>query len=196
MNLPNKLTVLRMILVPFFVFFLLVPGIPHHYLIALLIFAGASYTDHLDGKIARSRGLITNFGKLMDPLADKILVISALVCMVELELTSAWFVIIIIAREFLVTSIRLLAVESGRVIPANNWGKAKTVSQMVAILAVLGMQYVLELNRMHVFAVEDPLVLSTCFWLVGNVLIAISVVFTLISGVTYLMQNIELFSDK
>lgn len=196
MNLPNKLTVLRMILVPFFVFFLLMPGIPHHYLIALLIFAGASYTDHLDGKIARSRGLITNFGKLMDPLADKILVISALVCMVELGLTSAWFVIIIIAREFLVTSIRLLAVESGRVIPANNWGKAKTVSQMVAILAVLGMQYVLELNRMHVFAVEDPLVLSTCFWLVGNVLIAISVVFTLISGVTYLMQNIELFSDK
>lgn len=196
MNLPNKLTVLRMILVPFFVFFLLVPGIPHHYLIALLIFAGASYTDHLDGKIARSRGLITNFGKLMDPLADKILVISALVCMVELGLTSAWFVIIIIAREFLVTSIRLLAVESGRVIPANNWGKAKTVSQMVAILAVLGMQYVLELNRMHVFAVEDPLVLSTCFWLVGNVLIAIAVVLTLISGVTYLMQNIELFSDK
>ena len=196
MNLPNKLTVLRMILVPFFVFFLLVPGIPHHYLIALLIFAGASYTDHLDGKIARSRGLITNFGKLMDPLADKILVISALVCMVELGLTSAWFVIIIIAREFLVTSIRLLAVESGRVIPANNWGKAKTVSQMVAILAVLGMQYVLELNHMHVFAVEDPLVLSTCFWLVGNVLIAIAVVLTLISGVTYLMQNIELFSDK
>lgn len=196
MNLPNKLTVLRMILVPFFVFFLLVPGIPHHYLIALLIFAGASYTDHLDGKIARSRGLVTNFGKLMDPLADKILVISALVCMVELGLTSAWFVIIIIAREFLVTSIRLLAVESGRVIPANNWGKAKTVSQMVAILAVLGMQYVLELSHMHVFTVEDPLVLSTCFWLVGNVLIAISVVFTLISGVTYLMQNIELFSDK
>lgn len=196
MNLPNKLTVLRMILVPFFVFFLLVPGIPHHYLIALLIFAGASYTDHLDGKIARSRGLITNFGKLMDPLADKILVISALVCMVELGLTSAWFVIIIIAREFLVTSIRLLAVENGRVIPANNWGKAKTVSQMVAILTVLGMQYVLELNRMHVFTVEDPLVLSTCFWLVGNVLIAIAVVLTLISGVTYLMQNIELFSDK
>ena len=196
MNLPNELTVLRMILVPFFVFFLLVPGIPHHYLIALLIFAGASYTDHLDGKIARSRGLITNFGKLMDPLADKILVISALVCMVELGLTSAWFVIIIIAREFLVTSIRLLAVESGRVIPANNWGKAKTVSQMVAILAVLGMQYVLELNHMHVFAVEDPLVLSTCFWLVGNVLIAIAVVLTLISGVTYLMQNLELFSDK
>lgn len=196
MNLPNKLTVLRMILVPFFVFFLLVPVIPHHYLLALLVFAGASYTDHLDGKIARSRGLITNFGKLMDPLADKILVISALVCMVELGLTSAWFVIIIIGREFLVTSIRLLAVENGRVIPANNWGKAKTVSQMAAILAVLGMQYVLELNHMHLIAVQDPLVLSSCFWLVGNVLIAVSVVFTLISGVTYLMQNLALFSDK
>ena len=86
--------------------------------------------------------------------------------------------------------------EDGKVIAANNWGKAKTVSQMVAILAVLGMQYVLELSHMHVFTVEDPLVLSTCFWLVGNVLIAIAVVLTLISGVTYLMQNIELFSDK
>lgn len=196
MNLPNKLTVLRMILVPFFVFFMFMPMIPHHYLVALLIFAGASYTDHLDGKIARSRGLVTNFGKLMDPLADKILVISALVCMTEQGLTSAWFVIIIIAREFLVTSIRLLAVENGRVIPANNWGKAKTVSQMIAILAVLGMQYVLELMHMRVFAVEDPLVLESCFLLVGNLLVAISVVFTLISGVTYLMQNLELFSDK
>ena len=150
-------------LIPVFLVFMLAESIPHRYLIAAVIFAAASFTDYLDGHIARRDGLVTNFGKLMDPLADKILVISALVCMVELGLTSAWFVIIIIAREFLVTSIRLLAVESGRVIPANNWGKAKTVSQMVAILAVLGMQYVLELNHMHVFAVEDPLVLSTCF---------------------------------
>ena len=81
-------------------------------------------------------------------------------------------------------------------IPANNWGKAKTVSQMIAILAVLGMQYVLELMHMRVFAVEDPLVLESCFLLIGNLLVAISVVFTLISGVTYVMQNLELFSDK
>ena len=113
MNLPNKLTVLRMVMVHFFVFFMLMPGIPHHYLFALVIFSAASITDHLDGRIARSRGLITNFGKLMDPLADKILVVSALICMVALGLTNAWFVIIIVAREFLVTAIRQLAVESG-----------------------------------------------------------------------------------
>lgn len=196
MNLPNKLTVLRMVLVPFFVFFMLTPALPHHYLLALVVFAVASYTDHLDGKIARSRHLITNFGKLMDPLADKILVISALVCMASLGLTNAWFVIIIVAREFLVTSIRLLAVESGTVIPANNWGKAKTVSQMVAIIAVLALQYVLELHDLGLVAFADPAALGRVFLLVGNGLLAVAVVLTLISGATYVMQNRGLFADK
>ena len=125
MNLPNKLTIFRMVLVPFFVAAVLWESLPHHYLIAFLIFAAASYTDHLDGKIARRDNLITNFGKFMDPLADKILVISALVCFVSLDLTNVWFVVIIIAREFMVTSIRLLAAERGLVIAANIWGKAE-----------------------------------------------------------------------
>ncbi len=194
MNLPNKLTVLRMIMVPFFVFFMLMPIIPHHYLFALIIFTAASITDHLDGRIARSRGLITNFGKLMDPLADKILVVSALICMVALGLTNAWFVIIIVAREFLVTAIRQLAVESGTVIPANNWGKAKTVSQMVAIIAVLALQYINELLT-GVFALENAAALNGIFLLIGDVLLGVAVVLTLISGWTYVVQNKKLFTD-
>ncbi len=193
MNLPNKLTVLRMVMVPFFVFFMLMPGIPHHYLFALIIFSAASITDHLDGRIARSRGLITNFGKLMDPLADKILVVSALICMVALGLTNAWFVIIIVAREFLVTAIRQLAVESGVVIPANNWGKAKTVSQMVAIITVLALQYLNELLT-GVFALDLGM-WSGVFLLIGDVLLGIAVLLTLISGWTYVMQNKKLFTD-
>lgn len=193
MNLPNKLTVLRMVMVPFFVFFMLMPGIPHHYLFALIIFSAASITDHLDGRIARSRGLITNFGKLMDPLADKILVVSALICMVALGLTNAWFVIIIVAREFLVTAIRQLAVESGVVIPANNWGKAKTVSQMVAIITVLALQYLNELLT-GVFALDLGM-WSGVFLLIGDVLLGIAVLLTLISGWTYVVQNKKLFTD-
>ena len=142
MNLPNKLTVLRMAMVPFFVGALLWQELPHRYLVALLLFVAASYTDHLDGKIARSRNLITNFGKFMDPLADKILVISALICFVSLDLINPWWVLVIVAREFLVTSLRLVAADEGVVIAANKWGKAKTVSQIVAIALILVMQYV------------------------------------------------------
>ena len=145
MNLPNKLTVLRMAMVPFFVGALLWQGLPHRYLVALLLFVAASYTDHLDGKIARSRNLITNFGKFMDPLADKILVISALICFVSLDLINPWWVLVIVAREFLVTSLRLVAADEGVVIAANKWGKAKTVSQIVAIALIL-----VKIGRAHV----------------------------------------------
>ena len=113
MNLPNKLTVLRLILVPFYVFFLLMPIIPHHYLIALVIFAVASYTDHLDGKIARKYNMITDFGKFADPLADKVMIVSALACFVELGLTSAVALIIILAREFIVAGMRTVAASEG-----------------------------------------------------------------------------------
>ena len=118
MNLPNKLTILRIILVPFFVLFMLLSGdiFPHRNLVALAIFGIASYTDHLDGKIARRDHLITNFGKLMDPLADKIMVMSALICFVANGMTNTVFVLLIMVREFAVTSIRLIAVEQGRVI--------------------------------------------------------------------------------
>lgn len=186
MNLPNKLTVFRMVLVPFFVAALLWQSFPHHYLVAFLIFAVASYTDHLDGKIARRDNLITNFGKFLDPLADKILVISALVCFVALDLTNVWFVLIIIAREFMVTSIRLIAAEGGLVIAANRWGKAKTISQIVAILMILLLQYIKTLSEST----------SPVFGWVGEVFVAICTVFTILSGFVYLKQNFSVISQS
>ncbi len=179
MNLPNKLTILRIIMVPFFVFFMLAEFVPHRYLFALILFCAASYTDHLDGKIARRDNLITNFGKLMDPLADKILVMSALICMVRLDLASTVCVLLIMVREFAITSIRLLAVEQGRVIAANNWGKLKTVSQMVAIIAILLMQYI----GTFVPAALPGMTLA------GQVLIVIATFFTVVSGVIYIKDN-------
>ena len=198
MNLPNKLTVARIIMVPFFVVFLVNVTIPHHFLIAGLIFALASFTDLLDGKIARKRNLITNFGKFLDPLADKILVISALVCFVSLGLAELWFVLIIIAREFMVTSIRLIAVNTGEVIAANIWGKAKTVSQMVAIVGILIMQYLQELINLSVMPsfTVGQFSSDTVFWFAGNVLVGISTLFTIISGVIYLKQNWNLFKNS
>lgn len=127
MNTPNKLTILRILLVPFFVAALLLAVIPHHFLIAGLIFGVASLTDLLDGKLARKRGQITDFGKFADPLADKILVISALICFVQLGIIGAVPVIVLLFREFAVTSIRLVAASNGKVVAANLWGKAKTV---------------------------------------------------------------------
>lgn len=198
MNLPNRLTVLRIILVPFFVVFLVNLTVPHHFLISFLIFALAAFTDLLDGKIARKRQLITNFGKFLDPLADKILVLSALICFVRLGLAELWFVLLILAREFMVTSIRLIAVDSGAVIAANLWGKAKTVSQMVAISGILLMQYaqeLMELKLLPKFAVGS-FSSDTVFWLIGNVLVGICTVFTVISGAVYLKQNWHLFRNS
>ena len=181
MNLPNKLTILRIVMVPFFVFFLLADFVPHRYLFALLLFCAASYTDHLDGKIARRDHLVTNFGKLMDPLADKILVMSALICLVKLDLASTVCVILIMLREFSVTSIRLLAVEQGRVIAANNWGKAKTVSQMIAIIAILFFQY------LGGFLPQ----LLPGFTLTGQVLIWIATLLAVLSGIIYFKDNAD-----
>lgn len=193
MNLPNKLTVLRMILVPFFVLALLWP-FPHHYLIALIIFGAASYTDHLDGMLARKHNQITDFGKFMDPLADKILVISALVCFVSLGLCDVWLVLLIIAREFMVTSIRLVAAGKGSVIAANNWGKAKTVSQIVAICVILLLQYIGELGGLGLvgFVTEEMAVL---FWGIGEVFLAIATFFAVLSGLIYLKQNWDIVKN-
>lgn len=192
MNLPNKLTILRIILVPFFVAAILAGDmLPHHNLIALAIFAAASYTDHLDGKLARSRNLITTFGKFMDPLADKIMVISAFVCFVSLGIADVWLVLLIIFREFMVTSVRLVAADSGVVVAANNWGKAKTVSQIVAILMVLFLQYILELVSLGIlpaFAVFGADA-AAVFVTVGNVFLLVATALAVISGVIYLKQN-------
>ena len=194
MNLPNKLTVLRVILVPFFVFFLLESYIPHHNLIALVIFAIASYTDHLDGKIARRDNLITNFGKFMDPLADKILVISALICFVASGTVSPWFLILITFREFAVTSIRLVAAGGkGKVIAANIWGKAKTVSQIVAIIIIILSAYIKELSAMGLFPVEG--VLGTALYVTEIAVMVICTALTLFSGWIYIKDNLEFIKD-
>lgn len=137
MNLPNKLTIFRVLLIPFFVVFLLVDITPYDNWIALAIFIVASLTDLLDGKIARKYGLVTNFGKFMDPLADKLLVCSALICLVEMERIPAWMVIVIIAREFIISGFRLVASDNGIVIAASYWGKFKTTFQMVMICLMI-----------------------------------------------------------
>jgi len=137
MNLPNKLTMFRVVLIPFFVVLLLVDITPYDNWIALAIFIVASLTDLLDGKIARKYNLVTNFGKFMDPLADKLLVCSALICLVEMERIAAWMVIVIIAREFIISGFRLVASDNGVVIAASYWGKFKTTFQMVMICLMI-----------------------------------------------------------
>jgi len=136
MNLPNKLTTLRVIMIPFFVFFLLWQNGENYTfrMIALALFIIASLTDLLDGKIARKYNLVTNFGKFMDPLADKLLVCSALICLIELNALPAWMVIIIISREFIISGFRLIASDNGVVIAASYWGKFKTTFQMVSVV--------------------------------------------------------------
>lgn len=195
MNLPNRLTIARICIVPAFLIVMLAQDyIGLHYLWALILFLAASYTDHLDGKLARKNGQVTNFGKFMDPLADKILVMSALVCFVQFGLADSWVVIVILAREFLVTGLRMIAAENGKVIAANKWGKAKTVSQIIAISAVLAFQFILEmvgLGNMSSFTIggADGAFILTWF---GSFLILISAVFAVISGLVYLVQNIGL----
>ncbi|MBE6732274.1 MAG: CDP-diacylglycerol--glycerol-3-phosphate 3-phosphatidyltransferase [Ruminococcaceae bacterium] len=194
MNLPNKLTVLRVILVPFFVFFLLYDFIPHHNLIALIIFAAASYTDHLDGKIARRDNLITNFGKFMDPLADKILVISALICFVASGTVSPWFLILITLREFAVTQIRLIASSGkGKVIAANIWGKMKTVSQIVAVIVINLSLYIKELGAMNLFTINDTF--AAVLYYTELVFMIICTALTIISGWIYIKDNLEFIKD-
>lgn len=138
MNLPNKLTILRVILIPFFVVFMLfdITGVADKW-IALVIFCVASLTDMLDGKIARKYNLVTNFGKFMDPLADKLLVCTALICLTSMNRLNVIVVLVIIAREFIISGFRLVAAEQGVVIAASYWGKFKTVSQMVMVILLV-----------------------------------------------------------
>lgn len=195
MNLPNKLTLLRIILVPFFIIAMLV-NFPFHYLVAGCIFGIASVTDTLDGKIARSRNLVTDFGKFADPLADKILVLTALVCFLQVGLLGSFGaipVIIVLFREFAVSGIRLVAASSGKVVAANIWGKIKTVSQMIGISVIFAMQVVLEvLNAMKI----STGFVSEVFYYIGNGLIWLSTLFTLISGIIYLKDNIGFLKDN
>ncbi len=175
MNLPNKLTMFRVILIPFFVVFLLVDITSADNWIALAIFIIASLTDMLDGKIARKYNLVTNFGKFMDPLADKLLVCSALVCLVELERIPAWVVIIIIAREFIISGFRLIASDNGVVIAASYYGKFKTTFQMLMICLMIA----------------DIEAIST----LTMVVMWIAVILTVVSLIDYLVKNKDVMKD-
>lgn len=194
MNLPNKLTLLRVLLIPFFLLFVYL-DIPFHFLLALVIFTAASITDALDGKIARSRNLVTNFGKFLDPLADKVLVLSALTVFVELPeiRMGAVPLIIISAREFMVSGLRLLAADSGVVVAAGIWGKLKTAFTMVAIIAAL-----VWLSLCGDFSIPFPEAMTAVVdnWVIPG-LIWISTALTVISGLIYLKGYWHLIdSDK
>ena len=177
MNLPNKLTVLRMILIPFFVICLMAYGGTNQTLryVAVVIFIIASLTDLLDGKIARKYNLVTNFGKFMDPLADKLLVCSALICLIELGQLPAWMVIIIVSREFIISGFRLVAAEQGIVIAASYWGKFKTTFQMIAVILMI-----VNIEALSV-------VTLLCTW--------IALILTVISLVDYIAKNHKVLTE-
>lgn len=178
MNLPNKLTVFRVILIPFFVAILLIkPDDQLYRLIADSIFIIASITDFLDGKIARKYNLVTNFGKFMDPLADKLLVSAAMICLIELKQIPSWIVIIIISREFIISGFRLIAATDGIVIAASYWGKFKTAFTMVMLIVKIA-------NFPH------PL-----WTLVGDILMWISLILTVVSLIDYLIKNKDVLKD-
>jgi len=179
MNLPNKLTMLRVALIPFFVVFLLAPAFAEYgNYIAAVIFIAASLTDLFDGKIARKYNLVTNFGKFMDPLADKLLVCSALICLVDMRKLASWIAIVIIAREFIISGFRLIAAEHQIVIAASYWGKFKTTFQMLMIIILI-----LDFE-------QAP------FQMLGTALTYLSLVLTVVSLADYLYKNKDVLREQ
>ena len=188
MNLPNKLTLLRILLTPLFML-LLLWQFPHHYLAALLIFIFASLTDLLDGRLARKYQQVTDFGKFLDPLADKMLTTAALLGFIVLKIGAGtvWVAFIVMLREFLMASLRLVAVDNGRVIAANIWGKVKTVCQMAAIIVAVLLQYLLSLPGVQGLGCYAAL--CTAAQVISTVMLWLSTLAAVISGVIYLAQN-------
>lgn len=177
MNLPNKLTIFRVILIPFFVFFLLYQGLEGYgNYIAAGIFAAACLTDFADGKIARKYNLVTNFGKFMDPLADKLLVCSALICLSDV--IPEWIVIVIISRELIISGFRTIAADNGVVIAASYWGKIKTVCQMIMIIwLIIGLDF-------------------EVYHIIGQVLVYVSLILTVISLLDYVLKNKDILKES
>ena len=197
MNLPNKLTIFRILLVPIIVIipFFNIEGtflnIPYTYWILNLIFIIASITDHLDGEIARKNNLVTTFGKFADPLADKILVLATMLILVEFGKLPAWIPIIVLAREFIVSGYRLIAVEkNGKIIAASFWGKLKTVTQMIAIILAF-----LDINSFGAFIITKITGYNLAINILSTTLMVISVVATIFSGWDYLKNAKELLKD-
>lgn len=182
MNLPNKLTIVRMVLTPVFLIVFMAPFIPYHYFFGLLVYAAGCITDFLDGKIARKFDLITTFGKLADPVADKMLTTAALLALMDAGYCSLYIVFIVLTREFAVTSVRLAASAQGVVIPANIWGKLKTVSQMVSTILI-----------MLLMALKEAAIIGENFPLgtVSAVLLWITAVLAVISGIIYIKDGVK-----
>ena len=200
MNLPNKLTIFRILLVPAMV---IIPflgikgeilGVSNSYWIMNLIFIFASYTDHLDGKIARKNNLVTTFGKFADPLADKILVLAAMLILVEAGNLPAWIPIIVLFREFVVSGYRLIAVEKGgEVIAASFWGKLKTVTQMIAIILMF-----ININGTNIFGnfiLGNLVGIELIINILTTILMILSVIATIFSGWDYIKNGKQLFKD-
>ena len=192
MNLPNKLTILRIILTVIFLFFLFARG-PAYKIIAFVIFLTAALTDYLDGYIAKKRQMVSDFGRFMDPIADKVLVLSAFLAFVEMGLIPAWMVMIIIFREFIITGLRLMALRKNRIIEASLAGKHKTASQMFSIFTIL------------IFTILREFGYHMEFWTPGSeyylemaifILMFITVVLTMISGVSILIRNKGVFYER
>lgn len=183
MNTPNKLTVFRMLITPLFLAVILW-DIPHRFLLAAIIFSVAAVTDAIDGKLARKNNEVTVFGKLLDPIADKMLTTAALLAFMQLGWCNVWIVIIILTREFTITSIRLIASSQGVVIPANIWGKLKTVSQMTFTIVIMLLG---ELDKtFHIFNK------ASTFSLISNTLLWLTAVLTVVSGIIYIAQSRKL----
>ncbi len=182
MNLPNKLTIIRMVLTPVFLVVFLADAIPYHYFLGLAIYSIGCITDFLDGKIARKYNLITTFGKLCDPVADKMLTTAALLALMDAGLCSLYIVFIVLTREFAVTSVRLAASAQGVVIPANIWGKIKTISQMVSTILI-----------MLFMALTEAGVLTEAFPLpaVSSVMLWITAVLAVVSGLIYVKDGVK-----
>lgn len=182
MNLPNKLTLIRMILTPIFLVVFLAEFIPYHYFLGLAIYSIGCITDFLDGKIARKKNIVTVFGQLADPVADKMLTTAALLVLMDAGLCSLYVVFIVLTREFAVSSFRLVAGAQGVVIPANIWGKIKTISQMVFTILIM---LLMSLASVGVFPEAFPLVA------VSNILLWITAVLAVISGVIYIVDAVK-----
>lgn len=183
MNLPNRLTLARIAAVPVFLI-LLLWQFPFHYFAALVIFVAASLTDLFDGRIARSRGLITDFGKFLDPIADKMLTTAALLGFISLGIGfgTVWITVIVLIREFSVSSIRMIAAASGKVVAADKWGKIKTVMQMVGIIMTLTFEEFISLF-------PSLLLVGTILRIAYNIVLWFSAVLTVVSGINYLVKN-------
>ena len=180
MNLPNKLTIIRVCLIPFFVAALLFDHGNNYTMriVANVLFIVASLTDLFDGKIARKYNLVTNFGKFMDPLADKLLVCSAMICMIEVDKLPAWVVIIIIGREFIISGFRLVASDNGVVIAASYWGKFKTTFQMLMVIVLI-------------LDIQMPF-----FQILGTVLTYVALILTVVSLIDYIVKNKDVLKDQ